>query len=89
ANIAAVLNGTANFTGSAGSCIGYAWNPFGNNPFSPGCEQFVTRDNVNINTTRQQVIEGTISGPIFKLPGGDLSFALGAAYRNNSFNFRP
>jgi len=64
ANIAAVLNGTANFTGSAGSCIGYAWNPFGNNPFSPGCEQFVTRDNVNINTTRQQVIEGTISGPI-------------------------
>ncbi|MDH4746204.1 TonB-dependent receptor [Sphingomonas sp. CBMAI 2297] len=89
ANIAAVLNGTANFTGSAGSCIGYAWNPFGNNPFSPGCEQFITRDNTNINTTRQQVIEATVTGPIFKLPGGDLSFALGAAYRNNSFAFRP
>lgn len=89
ANIASVLNGTANFTGSAGTCIGYAFNPFGNNPFTPGCEQYITRDNTNINTTRQEIIEGTITGPIFALPGGDLSFAVGGTYRNNSFDFRP
>jgi len=26
AAFAAILNGTANFTGATGSCVGYAWN---------------------------------------------------------------
>ena len=30
AAIASILNGTANYAGSAGDCIGYAWNPIGN-----------------------------------------------------------
>ena len=89
AAVAAILNGTANYNGTGGSCVGYAWNPFGNNPFSAGCRAYATRNNTNINVTRQQVFEGTLSGPIFALPGGDLSFAVGAAYRNNSFDFRP
>jgi outer membrane receptor protein involved in Fe transport len=89
ANIAQVLNGTANYTGPAGSCIGYAWNPFGNNAFSAGCREFIVRNNTNINETRQAVIEGTVTGSLFKLPGGEVGFAVGAAYRNNSFAYRP
>lgn len=89
ANIAQVLNGTANYTGSAGTCVGYAWNPLGNNPFSPGCREFIVRNNTNINETRQAIIEGTITGSLLKLPAGDLGFAVGAAYRNNSFDYRP
>ena len=87
--VATILNGTANYSGSAGSCIGYAWNPLGNNPFSPGCEQYATRDNTNVNVTRQKIFEATLTGPIVALPGGDLSFAVGAAYRDNSFTYRP
>ena len=33
--ITSILNGTANYSGNAGSCKGYAWNPFGNNPLPP------------------------------------------------------
>lgn len=87
--VAQILNGTANYSGPGGTCVGYAWNPLGNNPLSPGCREFVVRNNTNINVTRQEIIEGTLTGPLFALPGGDLSFAVGAAYRNNSFDYRP
>jgi outer membrane receptor protein involved in Fe transport len=89
AAIAAILNGTANYSGPSGSCVGYAWNPLGNNPFSAGCREFATRNNHNLNTTNQRIVEGTVTGPLFALPAGDLSFALGADYRKNSFDYQP
>jgi iron complex outermembrane receptor protein len=87
--LAAILNGTANYSGPGGTCAGFAWNPFGVNPLSPGCLEYATRDNHNFNTTNQRIVEATVTGPIITLPAGDLSFAVGAGYRENEFNYQP
>ena len=89
AAIANILNGTANFTGSKGSCIGYAWNPLGDNPLSAGCREYATRENHNSNIVTQKDLEATIQGKLFDLPAGELRFAVGADYRNSSFDYRP
>ncbi len=89
AAIANILNGTANFTGSKGSCIGYAWNPLGDNPLTPGCREYATRENHNSNTITQKDLEGTIQGKLYDLPAGELRFALGADYRSSAFDYRP
>ena len=89
AAFAAILNGTANYTGAAGNCVGYAWNPFGSNPLSAGCKEFATRENSNVNTMTQKNVEGTVQGKILNLPAGELRFALGADYRGSSFDYHP
>ncbi|MDB5582393.1 MAG: hypothetical protein JWR80_7569 [Bradyrhizobium sp.] len=89
AAITSILNGTANYSGSAGTCIGYAWNPLGNNALSAGCREYAVRENHNSSTVDQRIVEGTIQGPIVTLPAGDLSFALGADHRTLSFDYRP
>lgn len=89
AAVTTVLNGTANFRGSSGTCIGYAWNPFGLTPMSAGCLEYVGRVNHSTNNQSQTVVEATVQGPIFTLPAGDFSFALGADYRETSFDYIP
>jgi iron complex outermembrane recepter protein len=87
--LTAILNGTANYQGSAGNCVGYAWNPLGSNPLTPGCREYVTRENSNVNTITQKNVEGTLQGKIVTLPAGDLRFAVGADYRGSSFDYHP
>jgi len=87
--ITSILNGTANYTGNAGSCKGFAWNPFGNNPISAACAEYAGRTVHSINTMTQKVVEGTLEGPLLTLPGGQLRFALGADYRETDFNYQP
>ncbi len=89
AAFAAILNGTANYQGATGSCVGYAWNPFGSNPLSPGCREYATRENNNVNTMTQKNVEGQVQGKIVTLPAGELRFALGADYRGSSFDYHP
>jgi iron complex outermembrane receptor protein len=89
AAIASILNGTANYTGAAGNCIGYAWNPFGAQPLSAGCREYAVRENQNTNTMTQKNVEATLQGKIIPLPAGDLRFAFGADYRGSSFDYVP
>jgi outer membrane receptor protein involved in Fe transport len=89
AALTAILNGTANYQGSAGSCVGFAWNPLGSNPLSPGCREYVTRENSNVNTITQKNVEGSMQGKILTLPAGDLRFAVGADYRGSTFDYHP
>ncbi len=89
AAIASILNGTANYTGSAADCVGYAWNPLGNAPLSAGCREYAVRTNHNLNTMTQKNIEGTLQGRIIPLPAGDLRFAAGADYRGSNFDYQP
>ena len=89
AAFAAIVDGAANYQGATGTCVGYAWNPFGSNPLSPGCREFATRTNSNVNTMTQKNVEGTIQGKILTLPMGDLRFALGADYRGSRFDYNP
>ncbi len=87
--LASILDGTANFQGSGGSCVGFAWNPLGSNPLSAGCREYVTRENNNLNTITQKNVEGTLQGKIMTLPAGDLRFAFGGDYRGSSFDYHP
>ncbi|WP_423141772.1 TonB-dependent receptor plug domain-containing protein [Parablastomonas sp. CN1-191] len=87
--INSALNGTANYRGQNGNCIGYAVNPFGSAPISAGCLEYISRTNINTNDQKQTIVEGTVQGPLFALPGGDLSFAVGADHRQTSFNYVP
>ena len=89
AAVTTVLNGTANYSGPAGTCRGYAWNPLGLDNLSAGCLEYVGRTNVNINDQSQRIVEATLQGPLFTLPAGDLSFAVGAGNRQSSFNYLP
>jgi outer membrane receptor protein involved in Fe transport len=89
AALATILDGTANFQGSGGSCVGFAWNPLGSNPLSAGCREYVTRENNNLNTITQKNVEGTLQGKIIPLPAGDLRFAFGGDYRGSSFDYHP
>ena len=84
-----VLNGTANYSGQAGNCVGYAWNPFGLNALSPGCLEYVGRTNQSTNDQNQKIVEAIVQGPIFSLPAGDLSFAAGAGFRETQFDYVP
>lgn len=84
-----VLNGTANYRGQAGNCIGFAFNPFGNDELSPGCREYITRTHKNTNDQSQALIEATVQGSLFQLPAGDMKFAMGASHRRTSFDYLP
>ena len=56
---------------------------------SEDCARAIRGDLDNITKTEQSVIEATIQGGLFELPGGELRFAAGGVYRENSFAFNP
>jgi iron complex outermembrane receptor protein len=83
-----MMYGTANYVGPNGkTCKGYAWNPFGDQPMSPGCVEYASNSPKNTNRMQQKYLEADLTGTLFKLPEGDLKFAVGVDYRGESFNF--
>ena len=67
-------------------------NTLGYQVASPEALAFVLADNTNRSKVTQNVVSGSISGDfdsIFKLPGGSLSFALGAEYRREQSTDTP
>ncbi len=84
-----IMYGTANFQGADGNnCVGYAWNPLGNQPMSKGCLEYANGTAKNSNLITQKYVEADLSGTLWKLPEGNLKFALGADYRGDSFSYR-
>lgn len=57
-------------------------NVFGFNSISPGAIAFVSADQSRAAKVTQQVIQANLSGPLAKLPAGDLQFAVGFEYRD-------
>ena len=83
-----IVYGTANYLGPDGkSCVGYAWNPLGAQPMSRGCLEYATGTAKNTNLITQKYFEGDISGTLWRLPEGELKFALGADYRGDSYSY--
>lgn len=72
--------------GGASLCAG-GYNPFGITSISDACRDYLLRYPENHSITRQTVVEASVQGGLAALPAGELSFALGAAYRRNSFRF--
>lgn len=75
-------------TGGQDLCEG-GFNPFGNLTPSQECIDYISRRTLNTNTLKQRTVEGSLQGGLFKLPAGEVRFALGADYRYNAFTFEP
>src|SRR5690606_16886885 len=55
----------------------------------PACVDSIdTRLNNRSNLT-QEILEANLQGGLFELPAGQVRFAVGAAYRGNTFAFQP
>lgn len=74
--------------GGSALCAG-GFNPFGVTPLSPECQRYIGLEAKNLTTVVQRVVEGTVSGPLAKLPAGSLDVVLGTSYRDLSFDFKP
>ncbi len=72
-------------TGEATCGDGFAL--FGRNSISAECAEFLTYVPEYNSTFDQTVVEGVVSGPVFKLPAGPLLIALGASYRENGLDY--
>lgn len=87
-SVAAVNRLTHAADGGNSLCAG-GFNPFGLTHYSPACLKYVSRTPVNRESIKQDVVEATAEGPLFKLPGGTVKYALSATYRSNSYLFVP
>lgn len=74
--------------GGASLCTG-GFNPFGANPLSASCIAYVSRVPRNKTTNDQRVVEANLQGGLFTLPAGEVRAAVGAAYREQNYDFSP
>ncbi|HEY8519695.1 MAG TPA: TonB-dependent receptor [Gammaproteobacteria bacterium] len=56
---------------------------------SEDCVEMLTPDLKNREELRQTVLEANITGDLAQMPAGPLSYALGATYRENEYEFAP
>src|SRR4030081_258100 len=54
---------------------------------SAGCVEYASNSPKNTNRMQQKYVEADLTGTLFKLPEGDLKFAVGADYRGEGFDF--
>ncbi len=64
-------------------------NLFGSGNASKAATDYITAIAVSQSTNSQLVGSASIAGPLFELPGGNLSFALGYEHREEKSNFDP
>jgi len=77
--------------GSAGTvtnCV--TLNPFGANNITQAQAEYITaKGQVEVTTIEQKNLVGSITGDLFTLPAGAVSFAVGAEYRDLSYSDVP
>lgn len=56
---------------------------------SENCIDSIDTRLVNRSKLTQEILEANMQGGLFELPAGEVRFALGAAYRGNTFDFMP
>ncbi len=65
------------------------FNPFGVGRSSQAALDYLESAIANTSDNRQFVFNAYVSGPLFKLPGGDLSAVLGVEHRAEGSDFEP
>ncbi|MBS0388557.1 MAG: TonB-dependent receptor, partial [Proteobacteria bacterium] len=68
---------------------GCDYNPFGLQPVSAACLAYAGRTENTSDLLTARNIEGSIQGPMFRMPAGEAKFALGADYRKSGFDYQP
>ena len=83
------LSGLANspFPTMSETCSPF--NPFGVGRSSRAALDYIESAITNTSNNRQFVFNAYVSGPLFKLPGGDLSAVLGVEHRAEGSDFEP
>jgi iron complex outermembrane receptor protein len=66
---------------------GFDW--FGETSLSQACRDFVGRAAKNLSINEQRNVEASIQGGAFQLPAGEVRFAVGASYREDTFSLIP
>ena len=74
--------------GGASQCTG-GYNPFGLQPVSQSCINFISRTTKNATSYIQNQAELNFQGGAFDLPAGEVRLAIGADYRRDNFAFTP
>ena len=68
---------------------GCTYNPFGLQPVSAACLAYAGRTDLTTDDLTSKNVEFSVQGPLFELPGGTAQIALGADYRESSFDYHP
>ena len=74
--------------GGASTCEG-GFNPFGRNPLSQACIDYLAVSSSLETIFRQKIAQGFITGQVAELPAGPLSVVVGAEYRKFNYDFDP
>jgi outer membrane receptor protein involved in Fe transport len=74
--------------GGASICTG-GFNPFGRQPLSQQCIDYLEVSSTASTEFSQTVVQGYVTGDAFELPAGPVSVVLGAEYRGFDFAFDP
>jgi iron complex outermembrane recepter protein len=83
--VQSLLNAT---DGGASLCAGgFDW--FGETNLSQACKNYIGRTSKNLVVTEQRNANLTIQGGAFELPAGEVRFAAGVAYREDTYNRVP
>lgn len=74
--------------GGASVCAG-GFNPFGRQPISQACRDYLQVANTLTTKFKQQIVQAYTTGEIAQLPAGALSVVLGAEYRAFRYSLDP
>lgn len=74
--------------GGASLCAG-GYNPFGLTELSEECRDYLVATTHSETVFEQEVLEASLQGGLFDLPGGEVRFAAGLGWRRNSYDFQP
>lgn len=75
-------------SGSGGAGGNPIINPFGPNISQAGID-FISEVSINRDITDLHVAAANLTGTLFRLPAGPVSFSVGSEYRSGSANFKP
>jgi len=75
-------------TGKTNDCP-EGFNIFGRQPISAACRNALAIATTLSTEMKQQIAQAYVTGPIYQLPAGDLSFVLGVEYRGFEYDFDP
>jgi outer membrane receptor protein involved in Fe transport len=74
--------------GGASQCEG-GFNPFGRQPISADCVNYLEATALLQNTFTRKILQGYVSGDVAELPAGTLSVVLGAENRKFDYELDP
>ena len=72
--------------GGASLCAG-GFNPFGVQPLSQACLDYVSEPAFTTTEFTQEIFQGYITGQLFELPAGPMSVVLGAEHRKFTYQY--